>query len=65
MCFGPACVGSIMAHAGSLCSPLNSNMRFGEFSLHSGRTGDMLLVTIFCLGKIDRSSNKDGSDYRP
>ena len=28
-----------------------------------GHSRAMMPIIIFCLGKIDRSSNKDGSDY--
>jgi hypothetical protein len=34
-----------------------------EFPLLFGHIRAMVFIVIFCIGKLDRSSNKDGADY--
>jgi hypothetical protein len=48
----------------ALKSKIRSNICLEEFPLQFGRGRAMVLVVIFGVGKINRSSNKEGSGYR-
>jgi hypothetical protein len=44
-------------------SKILANIRLEQFPLPFGHSRVTVLIVIFCIGKIDRSSDKDGSDY--
>ena len=48
----------------ALKSKIRSNICLEEFPLQFGRGRAMVLAVIFGVGKINRSSNKEGSGYR-
>ena len=69
---GFVCAGVFHSRSGQVCnvveparitpkSKVRSNICLEEFPLHSAMAGAMVLIIIFSVGKIDRSSNKDGS----